>query len=139
MFYFFSQNNSGGGFHHETDRLSQSVIIEAPNPHVANATLESLGGYFDGVDSGCDCECCGDRWYRVSDYDGSDSPEYYGSSLADAEVWCWMGENPSLYVHMLDGTVFAFHVEDDRFVYKGDPNTIKATPSLNPSTVKELE
>lgn len=74
MFYHFSQNNSGGeylnvfGEHHH-------VVVQAESAEQANEIFESLGEdfYFDGVEKEMDCECCGDRWYRVEDCDGKDS------------------------------------------------------------------
>lgn len=79
MFYTFSQNNSGGSFD-RSDVLGDYVIVEAENARRANQRAEELGIYFNGVDSGSDCECCGDRWYEVSEYHGSASPEIYGEA-----------------------------------------------------------
>lgn len=66
--YHFRQNNSGGSFDCDLI-LCQSVIIEAESAEEANAKAIQLGIYFDGVDEGGDCECCGDRWYRANDDD----------------------------------------------------------------------
>lgn len=73
-FYQFRQNNSGGSFDYD-DRsgLSVNVYIEAGTADEANSRAEDLGIYFDGVDNGSDCSCCGDRWYRVGEYDRVDS------------------------------------------------------------------
>jgi hypothetical protein len=61
MFYTFFQNNSGGHF-----IGPHTVIVEANDAAEANEIAEEKGGvYFDGVIRGMDCECCGDRWYRV--------------------------------------------------------------------------
>ena len=55
-FYIFNQNNTGGTW----DRLlGFKVIIEAENPRQANKLAEVMGVYFDGVESGEDCPCCG--------------------------------------------------------------------------------
>ena len=60
--YQFSQNNSGGSFVVD-DKLCCELYIEAQNTDEANTIAERLGVYFDGVEQGLDCECCGDRWY----------------------------------------------------------------------------
>ena len=67
-FYEFSQNNSGGIF--VTNKtLCHRLFIEANDAQDATEKAESLGVYFNGVASGRDCPCCGDRWY--------DSPSEY--------------------------------------------------------------
>lgn len=75
MFFHFSQNNSGGSF----DAPYEDIIIEANNYKQANALAKDEGVYFDGVEDGYDCACCGDRWSaQWSDSDGTKSPEIYG-------------------------------------------------------------
>ncbi len=71
-FYTFHQNNSGGSFTEPAIKL----IVEASNAdEAANIAIDN-GVYFNGVDFGSDCPCCGDRW---TDYpDESDEPEIYG-------------------------------------------------------------
>ncbi len=61
-FYEFSQNNSGGGFDTD-DKLCHRLFIEADSNKEAISKAENLGCYWNGVDEGMDCECCGDRWY----------------------------------------------------------------------------
>jgi len=78
-FYTFYQNNSGGFF----TGPAQYVIIEAPNPKVADAMAEINGLYFDGVLDELDCDCCGDRWHRASDYDASAFPLIYDTAAAE--------------------------------------------------------
>lgn len=63
--YSFRQNNSGGWFHVP----AITVYVHADTPEQANDRAEAYGLYFDGVDNDLDCDCCGDRWYRVSTYD----------------------------------------------------------------------
>ena len=83
------------------------MIIEAENASEANARGEGLGIYFDGVKNGCDCECCGDRWYPVWGQ-GEDEPLIYGTHPATydelfvepGEVFC--------RVFYLDGRVAEF-------------------------------
>ena len=62
--YEFHQNNSGGNWQ---ENMAEVVVIEANSAQEANDKLVALGGYFDGVENGYDCECCGDRWYRAED------------------------------------------------------------------------
>lgn len=114
MFYTFSQNNSGGDFNVDHDRgISQFVIIEADNPDKANERAEEIGLYFDGCDIGYDCDCCGDRWYRVSGYQGSEDPEVYGRnphgfrSGRDYVPFKWV-EGADGYIHYANGEVEAF-------------------------------
>lgn len=79
----FSQNNSGGFFDHDPGKgIGNHVIIEADNSDHANNRAKGIGIYFDGCDSGIDCGCCGDRWYRVSKWDGEPSPMVYGEYWA---------------------------------------------------------
>lgn len=65
-FYQFSQNNSGGSFDSD-DKLCHRLIIEANDEDQATSIAESLGCYWNGVDKGLDCECCGDRWDNYPD------------------------------------------------------------------------
>ena len=64
MWYLFDQNNSYGYFE-VNDKLCAKLFIEANNEEEANEKAISLGCYFNGVEEGIDCPCCGDRW---SDY-----------------------------------------------------------------------
>lgn len=61
-FYEISQNNSGGSFI-TNDKLCHRLYIEANSSTEANEIAEGLGCYWNGVDEGQDCQCCGDRWY----------------------------------------------------------------------------
>jgi hypothetical protein len=62
MFYEYNQNNSGGSFDVDKE-VCHRVYIEADNKDDACFIAQSKGIYFDGVSSGRDCGCCGDRWY----------------------------------------------------------------------------
>lgn len=75
-FYTYSQNNSGGTFCNP----AKYVIVEAPSAHVANAIAEDNGLYFNGCQTGQDCPCCGDRWYKAWEDDATDEPEIYGKA-----------------------------------------------------------
>lgn len=61
-FYEYSQNNTGGSFVTD-DKLCHSLFIEANSSTEADEIAEGLGCYWNGVDEGSDCPCCGDRWY----------------------------------------------------------------------------
>jgi len=77
-FYTFVQNNSGGywnGPHY--------VIIEAFDANHANEIAVDNEIYFNGCASGNDCSCCGDRWYPVEEYHGSEKPEIWGEPLEE--------------------------------------------------------
>lgn len=105
MFYEYSQNNSGGSFI-LNDNVGVYVWIEAPSREVAHAIATTKGIYFDGVEKGYDCECCGDRWY-VSDYhNGHETVEEFLSehraSLAKGWGRNWDGNRIGV-VHYLDG------------------------------------
>ena len=60
-FYEISQNNSGGSFI-TNDKLCHRLFIEANSSAEADSIAEDLGCYWNGVDEGSDCPCCGDRW-----------------------------------------------------------------------------
>ncbi len=83
MFYLYDQNNSGGSFITDSS-VCEFVFIEAMDADQANSRAEDIGIYFNGVDLGEDCDCCGDRWYPVSESDAIESPEVYGQSLVKA-------------------------------------------------------
>ena len=100
-FYEFRQNNSGGSFSNsEKDGIAEYVVIEALNAEHANTIAEGIGLYFDGCDNGNDCPCCGDRWYRVDESDGSDVPSIYGEPLENVKKSFFRDK---CFVHYLDG------------------------------------
>lgn len=63
-FFAYRQNNSGGSFMCD-ENVAHLVVIEAADAATADALAETHGIYFDGVESGQDCSCCGDRWDRA--------------------------------------------------------------------------
>lgn len=67
------------------------MVIEAHDTIHANARAEEIGLYFDGIEKGWDCECCGDRCYRA--YDTCNPEEVKG------------GWGIPSYIHYLDGRV----------------------------------
>jgi nitrogen regulatory protein PII-like uncharacterized protein len=84
-FYQFNQNNSGGRFDVD-NKVCHRLFIQADNVDEAIEIAESLGVYFDGCETGMDCECCGDRWYRPWSDDGITFPyKYSGLSTDDAK------------------------------------------------------
>lgn len=113
MFYHFRQNNSGGSFYvNEASGIACDVIVEANSKDEANERAESIGLYFDGVELGDDCDCCGNRWYRAYG-DGDVGPSYYGESIDTAtQLYDWTPGKPTGYVHYLDGRVVPFTLLD---------------------------
>lgn len=96
-FFRFHQNNSGGSFDIDDERgIGPNVWIEADDADDANARAQEIGIYFDGVDKGEDCECCGNRWYEASGT-GEDHPK--NNPKYD---WTW---HSSVYVHRLGGII----------------------------------
>lgn len=102
MFYCFNQNNSGGSFIVDED-VAHCVIIEADTAVEANNKAKEIGIYFDGVDKGWDCECCGDRWYSAWRDDADDAPVIYGTPVQEyKDSWAGKGE-PYAHVYYADG------------------------------------
>lgn len=105
MFFTFGQNNSGGGFHIDTDAgISVHVIVEADSAEEANGRAEAIGLYFDGAG---DCSCCGNRWSSAWSEDGDEVPSIYGTPIQDYHFkWRWAsGDIPEAFVHFTDGRV----------------------------------
>lgn len=59
--YEYRQNNTGGTFVNN-EQVSICVLIVADNVWEANHIADTIGIYFNGVQAGRDCACCGDRW-----------------------------------------------------------------------------
>ena len=70
MFYLYRQNSSFGQSKSVLGLVASCVIIEAATASDANAIAVANGLYFDGVISGRDCPCCGDRWIECVKGDG---------------------------------------------------------------------
>jgi hypothetical protein len=82
-FFQFTQNNSGGF----TVGDYEYLLIEADTIQQANSFAILNGAYFDGVDKGMDCDCCGDRWKRVESYHSSYAfPLLYGREIKEREL-----------------------------------------------------
>ncbi|MCY9512341.1 hypothetical protein M5W78_21025 [Paenibacillus larvae] len=99
VYYTYDQNNSGGSFTID-DSVCEVVIIEADTAEQANAKAETIGIYFDGVDKGIDCPCCGDSWVREYGK-GTDEPEVYGKSVYEFKGSLFRKQ---AYIYHLDGT-----------------------------------
>lgn len=98
MFYTYDQNNSGGGFdHYPASGIGFRVVIEAVSAADADRKAEAIGLYFNGCDSGMDCDCCGDRWHPAYG-EGSEQPEQYGKPITG-------GWGIPSYIHYADGRV----------------------------------
>lgn len=81
MFYAFRQNNSGGNFHGPV-----IICVECDSTEEANEIAQNHEVYFDGCETGSDCDCCGDRWYRAySDSELTERPEIYGEFIPDQD------------------------------------------------------
>ena len=99
-FFMWSQNDSGGRFH-VNDNLTWRVVIEADSYQQAEAKAFDLGVYYNGVEEGHDCDCCGDRWYEGSELDVEGGPMLeHLQEYADEYGW----ESPSVIIHYADGT-----------------------------------
>ena len=98
-FFSYRQNNSGGYFLYD-DGIAVNVIIQAENHADADAKAKQIGLYFDGMASGNDCECCGNRWNRADESDGHPFPHSYGSKIDVSDV-----NQDSYAIHFADGRI----------------------------------
>lgn len=105
MWYEYSQNNSGGSFVYDHDAgLAERVYIEADSASEADDRFESIGGYFNGIDDGYDCDCCGDRWMPA--YGDGMTFEELREDVAISLRYLWSGNQNGIYIHLKDGTFF---------------------------------
>jgi hypothetical protein len=81
-FYEIDQNNSGGSFVTD-DKLCHRLFIEADSYKEALRKAEDMGCYWDGVEEGMDCSCCGDRWHRPSEVNFDSIIKRYGGYPVD--------------------------------------------------------
>jgi hypothetical protein len=105
MFYTIDQNNSGGRFAIDYEAgITCYVIVEADNAIEANERAEQIGIYFEGVEDGYDCECCGDRWYTAHEDDAKETPTVYGEPPEKyVDKPCSRWDNHPVCVHYKDG------------------------------------
>jgi hypothetical protein len=91
-FYEWSQNNSGGTFYTD-DKICHQIFIEADNYDEAEQKALDFGVYYNGVDDGYDCSCCGDRWVSGKEINlekpwiKEDNIEDYAQYLANNYGW----------------------------------------------------
>ena len=105
-FYMWDQNNSGGSFVVDED-ISHRVVIEADTYEEAEAKALDFGIYYDGVEEGFDCDCCGDRWYSGYELEDTLKGENLDEFLQEvATKWGW--KNPDIILHYADGTKKTF-------------------------------
>jgi hypothetical protein len=123
-FFNFRQNNSGGSFDYiESEGITVNVIIEAKYAEDANITAIQKGLYFDGCSHGQDCSCCGDRWYRVDESEGTKVPMIYGEKLGTKAKPSkypsldrgWMESGKETAVHYADGRVEWYRKDNTLF------------------------
>lgn|SRR3990167_258957 len=96
MFYQYDQNNSCGIFKVDDEMgIGVKVIIEEDNAVQANNKAEYVGLYFNGVNDGIDCQCCGDRWVYCSEED---------AILIENDSLTGYILEPS-FIHYKDGTI----------------------------------
>lgn len=98
-FYTFSQNNSGGYFD-INENVREYVIIEAEDHNQANKKAEEISIYFNGCETGQDCDCCGDRWSEAWESDGRDEPMIYGTAASETEASIF---RKSCFIYYLNG------------------------------------
>ena len=77
MIYSFHQNNSFGVYHHPAKNI---IVKDARDVEHAKEIALSAGMYLNGVASGKDCDCCGDRWYGL-DYEFNTVEEAIESAM----------------------------------------------------------
>lgn len=115
QFYTFSQNNSGGSFSYSKESgVTRYVIIEAVDVDDAVNRAENIGLYFNGVEDGSDCPCCGDRWSRPWSDESTDEPLLYGHHPSEhqakgASYRFFKADEFEVAVHCLDGRIYWYH------------------------------
>lgn len=93
MWYHYRQNNSGGSFDIVPEEgIGPHLYIEAKHSEQADQLAMDLGLYFEGVEAGLDCDCCGDRWEEV----------YYGEDKIDISKYSFLFHD-EVYLHPIDG------------------------------------
>lgn len=103
LFYHYLQNNSSGVFDDNAeDGTGRDVIIEAYSAKDANKRAKKIGIYFNGVNKGIDCPCCGDRWCKAYDGEGTISPTINGKALDEIKRRDYRKE---AYIHYIDGNI----------------------------------
>lgn len=112
--YEFSQNNSGGSFI-TNKKVCHRVYIEAADADEANSKAETLGIYFNGIESGEDCPCCGDRWYPAEG-EGDKFPYSYTKEL--------VFNTPEEYMQYLANT-YGWNMKPEARLYYNDGRVLE--------------
>lgn len=95
-FFKFAQNNSGGSFDiDDAAGIGPRVWIEANDEAHAMQRARDIGLYFDGVEKGNDCPCCGDRW---------SSPWESANMFQIDPKWDFNWHN-CVYIHFINGQI----------------------------------
>lgn len=84
----FRQNNSGGSFYYD-ENVAKEVYVQAPSSDLADEIAQTKGIYFNGVAEGCDCECCGDRWYGSSSVEAEFPMEMVNVKVGGKYEWVY--------------------------------------------------
>jgi hypothetical protein len=120
-FYIYDQNNSFG--HFDVNRqVGHYVLIEAEDLKQADRVAQEKAAiYFDGIDKGIDCACCGDRWYPAAEWHAVPTEQ-------EALDQCSIGEETVVHVYRANGehAVVAHVSADDaqRLEILTDPSII---------------
>ena len=113
-FFTYRQNNTGGSF----SGPALYVIVEAINASDADVRAEMNGVYFNGCDSGSDCECCGDRWYTTYG-EGDAVPTVGATALSEMDEqklkwdseWCKADKLAYAIVVYRNGNVVTYNIK----------------------------
>lgn len=100
----FRQNNSGGVDVVDPGAgIDKYVWVQARNHQEANVRAEQIGLYFNGCETGQDCDCCGDRWYEQWNEDDGTTEEPALSKWKLGGRWI---TERGAYAHRYDGTFY---------------------------------
>ena len=100
MFYLFVQSSSGGYYRHAAgEGIGINVAFEANSEDEAIERAKDVI-YFNGVEDGYDCPCCGDRWLAYTWAEAETIEE-----LNKRKYNGLFDDDSTMYVHMLDGTI----------------------------------
>ncbi len=109
MFYAFYQNSSFGLYYLDSV-FAPVMIVESDSVDDANARAIDIGIYFDDVNTGKDCPCCGDRWKMVDQDDATPRPIWRDQNVKS------MSKTPRFHddyvecrVFYKDGTVKSYY------------------------------
>ena len=111
MWFHFRQNNTGGSFIRNND-VEINVFIEADTPEIANYKALDVGIYFEGVSKGRDCDCCGDRWCEVDEWEKVDRipPSYFKRDDLNKSIFYYKNGEKTYGKHLKIRSILT-HVE----------------------------